>query len=264
MKHSLLAGVLALALTGQASADVLFSDDFNGNQVSAYGSLGYWFGASAKGGPPQGMLSGGELLVGFRHNNTSSDWSWDTGSLVNHDFTDAAITQGGGFRLAFDVTGIEAVNPLVGALIGTTLGPDPQNWWPFLNAALYVKASGTDLTVHPRGGSDYTVPLGKSADQVGHIDVEVHLTSFSDGAPATADVTVDGVQLVSGYAFTWSGNVNYLGVYGGGGTGSNGEGVRYAHVDNLLIESLGTGGGGAPAEATYLFRRSVPGLRAQP
>ncbi|MES2476208.1 MAG: arylsulfatase [Verrucomicrobiota bacterium] len=173
-------------------------------------------------------------------------------AFVNHNFTNAAILEQGGFSISLDVT---AYNDLTngqgcGIAIGMSQAEAASTGDAFSGTNRMTGGFGTTIgtAVPTQTASDFWITLrgdntlawgGKTGAvsgvtglpaKTGTISANFTLTSFNAGATVHYEIFLNGATRGSG-TFIWSGtNENYIGIDGRDGTSVN--------VDNFSIATL--------------------------
>jgi len=232
-----------LTLDQVDSPATLLQDSFDGTQSGAVSPMGYWFGCLAK-GPVQGFIGGNSLFLGSRYNNTRSDWCWNTNALTLHSFTDAEITNAGGFMISADIISGAAVNSRASISIGGEIGSDPLNFHPegTLDVVVHVIDAEVQVLAYESGAlvDNIQVNTGLPFSSVNNVKLFVNTSSFAAGAPATVDVLIndDPSFNIPTVGFDWDGGNNHIGLRGGGGVGANGGGISYIEYGALEVSPL--------------------------
>ena len=235
---SMFTAVMAMAVMASvASAEVLLlSDDFNTADTTDLnsnlatrqdGSLApvTWSKSTEVGGA--GTISDNQMRV-------STMESTDTGYHVSldHDFTDSAITTGGGFRISFDFTSLEAnwsalslgrtETSRISSAAGQQFVTDAATDYGFL--------LGTTGNWQVFSGSDQEGSGSSGVSGTNAIDLVVETTGFTVGTAAKATLSMNGdVQHV--HEFTWDADgTNYLSIE----SWRDGVGL----VDNFSISAI--------------------------
>lgn len=221
-KMSIAVTTALLAYAGVANAEVLIQDTFNtSNSTNINSDLA----SRQTGGLAQttwstntlgtATITGNQLAIG---GNSSQNGNAIMVSL-DHNFTDQAITSGGGFSVSFDMTrfgtgtigfGLGLTDAGRKELGRTGSGSNygfawdrPSTDWGF--------TSGGGIYVQPSEGGAATATFpALTANQSYNIRVDVTTTGFI-GTTATVDFYINDALIDGGRTFTWDGDGgNYL------------------------------------------------------
>ncbi|MES2437535.1 MAG: arylsulfatase [Verrucomicrobiota bacterium] len=268
-----LALLLAGVLTGHAQ-DLLFRDTFDrpdnrnidavltgitdatGSALPADGVYTHaWLDPNSKpplyGAPDADPANGGGTQI------LGNAWQVKNGTgtanaFVNHNFTNAAILEKGGFSVSLDVTAYSQTTNAQGCgfAIGMSQAEAAVTGDAFSGASRMTGGFGTAIgaAVPSQTASDFWITLrgdntlawgGKTGAasgvtgltaKTGTISANFTLTSFNAGATVSYEIFLNGVSRGTG-TFTWSGmNENFIGIDGRDSTSVT--------VDNFNIATL--------------------------
>lgn len=218
-----LGAIASLALGTSAHAAVLFTDtfdrpdsmDLNATTTGKSGSLGAldWVAVNSGGGS---AIVGNRLKIG--DNAAGGGWAI---AYVDHNFTDAAITTGGGFTVTVDLgsTTSSGGTRFSGFAVGQSLAE--VSGWSANNPASFASdfffgydTTGTnEVKVFVNGGTqDYQQSV--NLDSGGTLSVTFSsIADFNSGSTVNYEASINGGSVKTG-SFTWSGtDENYINLY---------------------------------------------------
>ncbi|MFT4550461.1 MAG: hypothetical protein ACI9MB_004438 [Verrucomicrobiales bacterium] len=248
MKNLLFPLLASAALISQASAQLLFSDNFDTPDNASFdaaptdGRLGGTLATAVvlRSWGAQQQISNNQLLIpaggdsGVRFEDPSGTFgaanrfNWAAGD------TGASIISAGGFVVSFDWTPVDNTSTnWISYQVGT-VNADSGNLTDDDYGILFRQNGNTerfDNTVNLGAGGAFS-PLAGGV--VHRVEITYVLTSFADGDTVTATATVDGTEVASD-SFTWDGNGGAMHMELGNNDAGN-------IVDNLQVSTIDTGG----------------------
>ena len=220
---TLLAALVGLAAT--APAAVIFSDSFNRADNNTVGTNDNALGGTISqtwiehgDAAAEEVISSNALRLDSDAGGGGSAWV-----VPNHNFNTSDITTAGGFILTYTVDPIENDNPTRWGAVSFGHSSDSATGGDFvvLDTDSAFGFLVTDNGTYQVFEDGLLFESGDTGDAVGPyaIEITVLTTDFSDGANATASVTVDGTAIdldddIAGvqttHAFTWNTGDNYF------------------------------------------------------
>jgi methionine-rich copper-binding protein CopC len=235
-----------------SSGSILFADNFDrANSTDLNASTSGKSGTLGALNWVQKVGSGGSSSISGNQLSGLGSTSGFSMSYIDHNFTDALISNGGGFSISIDLENYTTSGTVRHLGIAVGMSKAEAEGWAHNNptsftyadlfvgyrgnqSAIQVYDNGTRVINNTNAGAASTLPKT--------LKIDFALSGFNVGSTVNYTVTFGGVEMGTG-SFAWTGtNENYIGVY----SNLNGTGL----FDDFAVSSMG--GDSSPPEISSL------------